>query len=107
MTADIEPRDLGLPPRFSQWRPGQLRALYTTAESAARFIAQCAPTGFGKSMYAIACALLFGTRVCVITSTKMLQGQYLADFGTCGMVDICGSHHERAPTGAQTRSPDA
>lgn len=106
MPVDIEPRDLGLPPRFSAWRPGQLRALYTTAESAARFIAQCAPTGFGKSMYAIACALLFGTRVCVITSTKMLQGQYQADFGTCGMVDIRGSHNYRCPIAEKTTCAD-
>ena len=97
MPVEIEPRDLGLPSHFPTWRPGQLPALYTVAHSTQRFIGGCMPTGFGKSMWAIACALLFGVRVCVITSTKILQQQYLTDFESCGMVDIRGNQNYHCP----------
>jgi len=94
---EIEPRDLGMPARFPSWRPGQLPALYRTAASPHRFIAQCAPTGFGKSPYAVACALLFGVRCCILTSTKILQQQYLNDFAECGITDIRGRHNYPCP----------
>jgi Rad3-related DNA helicase len=106
MTTDIIPRDLNLPPRFSAWRPGQLPALYRTIESPQRFIAQCAPTGFGKSMFGIAAHKLFATRTCVITSTKVLADQYQGDFHTCGMADIRGRHNYRCPIGTSTTCGD-
>ena len=105
---DIEPRDLGLPPRFSAWRPGQLTALYRTVDAPQRFIAACMPTGSGKSVFGTACSLLFGGRTCVLTSTKILQDQYTFDFGSCGMVDVRGRQNYRcmldgAPTCADGR----
>lgn len=86
----LYPADLGLPPKFSTWRPGQWSAIESTMTLPQRFIAQSAPTGFGKSPYTMACALLDGTRTVITTSTKALQKQYMDDFLSCGLFDIRG-----------------
>jgi Rad3-related DNA helicase len=106
MPVDIEPRDLGLPPRFSTWRPGQLPALYRTADAAQRFIAGCMSTGTGKSVFGVAVSLLFGVRTCIATSTKLLQDQYTGDFAGCGMVDIRGAHNYRCSIAKDTTCAD-
>ena len=89
---DIAPRDLGLPPKFTQWRPGQLRALTQTSTSESRFIINAMPTGGGKAVLGVAAAILQGGRACILTSTKLLQDQYTND-GFTGMVDIRGRHN--------------
>jgi ATP-dependent DNA helicase DinG len=89
-STSLSPSDLGLPPKFSTWRPGQWDAVESTMTLFQKFIAQSAPTGFGKSPYAIACALLDGSRTVVTTSTKALQKQYIDDFLSCGLFSIQG-----------------
>lgn len=90
VTPEIEPRDLGLPPKFSQWRPGQFSSVLAGVESPTRFVAQCAPTGSGKSLLAVASSILLGTRTVILTSTKGLQSQYDLDFSSCGLADLRG-----------------
>ncbi len=94
MTAScITPADLGLPAKFSTWRPGQWPSLETVAATDRRFIAQSAPTGFGKSVWAVATSILDGGRGVILTSTKALQRQYEADFSSCGMTDMRGRNN--------------
>lgn len=86
----LQPSDLGLPPKFHAWRPGQWEAVERTTTLPHKFIAQSAPTGFGKSPYGMACAVLDGGRCVYITSTKALQNQLIDDFQTMGVFDIRG-----------------
>lgn len=91
-TSAITPADLGLPAKFSSWRPGQWPSLEAVTSSQARFIAQSAPTGFGKSCWSIAAAILNGGRAVVLTSTKALQLQYSMD-GYSSMTDMRGRNN--------------
>lgn len=86
----LTPSDLGLPAKFSTWRRGQWEAVDATTTLPYRFIAQSAPTGFGKSPYAIACSVLDGGRCVYTTATKALQDQLLRDFQSMGLFDIRG-----------------
>lgn len=89
------PADIGLPERFRSWRPGQLDAVNRALEWAAsdvRALALCMPTGSGKSLVYMALAQAVG-RTCVLTSTKGLQDQLLADFAAMGLVDIRGMNN--------------
>lgn len=108
----LTPRDLGFPPKFHHgWRPVQEQAIESGLQSAARFIAQCVPTGGGKSGIAVALALMQGYRAAILTSTKGLQNQYLDDFLGLGMVDIRGRNNYQCKTmnceeGGNLRCPD-
>lgn len=87
------PADLGLPPKFSAWRPGQYSAIDQACQlltGGSRVVAINAPTGAGKSGIAVATANTLGGRAVICTSTKPLQRQYLDDFASSGMVDIRG-----------------
>lgn len=89
------PADLGLPPKFASWRPGQYHAIEEACQTLSedgegRMMVVNAPTGAGKSGIAVAAASLLGGRTVVATSTKPLQQQYLNDFTSVGMVDIRG-----------------
>ena len=84
------PADLGLPAKFTAWRPSQLAAISAGMESSKRFVAHAMPTGSGKSLVYIAEALARGCRVCVCTATKGLQEQLLKDFSQSGMVQVMG-----------------
>jgi ATP-dependent DNA helicase DinG len=86
------------PAKFTGWRGDQPRAILTTIDSDKRFIAQAAPTGFGKSLMYVAIAQLTGWRTCILTSTKGLQEQLLRDFNGDGvrrLVDIRGQNAYR------------
>jgi len=86
----ISPSDLSLPPKFSQWRPGQYQRIMDMADAPQRFIESAASTGSGKSVDAIALSQIMGERTVIVTSTKALQKQYTDDFGDCGLTDIRG-----------------
>ena len=86
----LTPLDLGFPPQFPDWRPGQYQSLERALATDRRFIAQAAPTGFGKSLFAAAYAILSGKRTVIDTSTKALQDQYMRDFSSCGMNELRG-----------------
>ena len=86
----ITPSDLGLPAKFHTWRPGQWASIETTLETDKRFIAVSTPTGGGKSVYAVASAILEAKRATYLTSSKGLQSQLHDDFSECGMIDMRG-----------------
>jgi Rad3-related DNA helicase len=91
--ATITPDLLGLPEKFTEFRQGQLYALDRSIVSDKRFIGHAMPTGSGKSLYYIAQALMEGKRVAVLTSTKGLQDQLLADFASIGLVSVKGKNN--------------
>ena len=84
------PAALGLSRRkFDSWRVHQPIAIRTISESRTKFTGIVAPTGFGKSLMILGHALHSKERVCVLTSTKALQDQYVRDFGPA-ILDIRG-----------------
>lgn len=86
------PSALGLPARFTDWRPGQLDALAFVTKAAPRFHLLNAPTGAGKSLTYAALALsLKDKRVLILTSTRGLQDQVARDFEECGFFDVRGA----------------
>ncbi len=91
----ISPADLGLPAKFSSWRPGQFESVETIVSADQRFIGLAQPTGAGKSASSIASCILNGGRAVVLTSTKALQDQYQDDFFSCGMSEIRGRANYR------------
>jgi len=100
MTASILPADLGLPAKFKTWRPGQWQNIETTLNTDKRFIAASTPTGGGKSLYAVASAILEAKRAVYLTSTKGLQEQLKDDFSSCGMFDMRGRQNYRCVKGS-------
>lgn len=91
------PYAFGLPGKFREYRRNQDIAIVRGVESKARFLAQCAPVGFGKSMNAILQAVLGGLKCVVLTATKGLQDQYLREFGEMGLVDQRGRDNYPCP----------
>jgi ATP-dependent DNA helicase DinG len=83
------PPDLGLPPKFSAWRPLQLHAIRDGLESSKRFVAQILGTGSGKSLASVLQSSVAGRGV-YLTYTKALQTQLMEDFADFGMRDIRG-----------------
>lgn len=86
----LTPSDLGLPSKFADWRPGQLKAIDRSLTSSRRFISHAVPTGGGKSVTYISESLYRGCRACILTSTKGLQDQLLEDFSSVGLVSVKG-----------------
>lgn len=91
----LTPEEIGLPAKFSEWRPGQDNAVDRMIDAFGiyRFVAMSAPVGAGKTGSYIAVALAMGWRVCVVTSTKGLQDQLLGDFAEIGLVDVRGRNN--------------
>jgi Rad3-related DNA helicase len=87
---DIHPADLGLPRKFSSFRPAQADAIEFLLDSSRQFAAANAPPGVGKSLLGVACAQISGRKAVYLTSTKALQEQIHGDFKTVGMKDIRG-----------------
>lgn len=90
MSDFIPPQALGLPDKFSSWRPNQDKAIQRIVNSDKRVILSVLGTGSGKSLAAIASSILFGGKTVILTSTKGLQTQYMNDFASMGMVDMRG-----------------
>lgn len=76
----MNPQDLGLPAKFTEWRASQLDAIYHVG-SGPRFTALAMPTGSGKSVVSVALGKLLGGRTAILTSTKGLQDQLALEFG--------------------------
>lgn len=91
----LSPAELGFPPKFQTWRDAQIRAIDQTIASSKRFVAATAPTGFGKSLYAVASALLHPEvrRALYLTGTKGLQDQLAGDFLPLGLCDVRGQRN--------------
>ena len=84
------PGEIGLPEKFSAWREGQEEAISVMITDPHRVIALCMPTGSGKSPVYTAASILSGEPTCIVTSSRSLQDQLLADFKSIGMVDLRG-----------------
>lgn len=89
----MEPRDLGLPPKFTRFYPEQFDTAVAIASEDRRFFIDAAPTGFGKSLMYMAVAQLLNARTMVLTANKGLQQQLLSDFTPVGLVDVRGQNN--------------
>lgn len=93
--AEIAPAALGLPARFSKFRPDQLSTALDIASSEKRFSCLSASPGSGKSLLYMTISRLLDARTLVLTATKGLQNQVLADFKAIGAVDVRGLSNYR------------
>lgn len=115
------PSDLGLPSRFTSYRPQQIAAVHDIISSELPTSILNAPTGVGKSLIVPTISILESKRVLVVTATKVLQDLYHDLFEDAGMVDVRGAnnypcpallpggqfeHMNRTATGALGRDPD-
>lgn len=101
----LSPRDLGLPEKFKDWRPGQWAGIDTAITTERRFVAMCDPTGSGKSVKCVAIAILGGGRALYLTGTKSLQDQ-LHEFSECGMADMRGRQNYHCVQGSKLTCTD-
>lgn len=84
------PVDLGAPPHYDTWRPHQPDAVLAITDSPRRFIGSVLPTGAGKTLTVVSAALAMNWRTVFLTSTKLLEDQYLRDMAAIGMVNVRG-----------------
>lgn len=91
----ITPASLGLPPKFKSFRPGQLDTVFSIVSADQLFISGTRPTGSGKSVDAVASAIMNGGRTVICTSTKILEDQYMTDFSSIGMIEMRGQSNFR------------
>lgn len=102
-----KPSSLGLPSKFTEWRPGQSEVLRKVIYSDDRFCALVLPTGSGKSLTYMGYALLGEGRTCVVTSTRALQDQLMGDFAQIGMVDMRGRQNFICDIDSRVSAADA
>lgn len=76
----LTPADLGLPEKFTSWRPGQLETAAKIAATDKYAFLLDAPTGSGKSLIAAAAQKISDKNVVYLCTTKQLQDQLLHDF---------------------------
>ncbi len=88
--AGVTTADVGLPPKFLDWREQQVKAIESTMDSPHRFICHAMPTGSGKSVMYMGVSLITQGRTIILTSTKGLQDQLTEDFSLCGLVAVKG-----------------
>lgn len=88
----MNPSDLALPVKFAAWRVGQEDAVIDAAVALTdkRFYMLSMPTGGGKSAVYMGIAKALGARALVLTGTKGLQAQLIADFRDMGLKEIKG-----------------
>lgn len=80
--------------KFQSWRPSQSVAIRHILKSKKKFVACSIPTGGGKSLIYMAASKIGNLgRVLVLTSTKGLQDQLMADFAANGLVHIMGKNN--------------
>lgn len=76
----MRPQDLFLPQKFTEFRPGQEKALEIIAATKKRFTAVQAPPGVGKSLLGAAAQRMLNLKMLYVCQTIQLQEQILADF---------------------------
>lgn len=76
----LTPDKLGLPPKFTSWRKGQLPSVVMIDRSKEYCFLLDAPTGSGKSLTGAAVQKMSKNHVVYLTTTKQLQDQLLGDF---------------------------
>lgn len=72
-----KPYDYGLP--YNTWRPNQQEIIDKAVTSSSKIVVINAPTGSGKSGVAVGAMNVIGGRGAVLTSTKALEAQYIAE----------------------------
>ena len=83
------PKEMGLP--YDAWLQDQQEMVEWAVMSKKRFVILDAGLGRGKSVVAVAAALVLqGKRVAILTTTKNLQDQYEREFSGLGLVLIKG-----------------
>jgi len=100
----LSPAEMGLPSRYTEWRPQQINAIDRILTSDKRFVTICMPTGGGKSLVALGASVMSGRRTVILTSTKGLQDQMSSDFGEC-LSDIRGMGNYLCPIADQLGIP--
>ena len=91
------PQELGLPDKFDSFRPSQIEALQWLLGSQRRTKALSMPTGSGKSLVYVAYALIIKEPTCIVTDSRALQDQLMADFEPVGLVDLRGRRNYDCP----------
>lgn len=92
------PIKLGLPDRFSSWRPGQARSVMRLVDSPSRFPCLVAPTGSGKTGIIAATIRLLGGKWVWLVSTKPLADQVRSELGAhLGYADVRGQSNYPCP----------
>lgn len=98
------PADLGMPVKFSSWKPGQFELIkkIQRAESEKRHepksvVGLCSPTGTGKTLTMLSVAVAAQDRTLMVTTDKGLQRQAFDDFGELGMVILEGKNNYPCP----------
>lgn len=87
--AEFTPEELGLPSRYTEFRPAQVEAVDMVVEAidrGVRFVGLGLPTGSGKTLVARTLQKYTGMRAVVLTSTKGLQQQYCQEFADAANV---------------------
>lgn len=80
MTDIGSPAELGLPEKFTSFRPQQIEALERIKQSDKKIILCQAPTGVGKTLLMAALQKYLKTQVLYTCHTRQLQGQVVRDF---------------------------
>ena len=91
--AELAPLDIGLPPKFAEYRQGQLDPALDIVASDRRWQYLSAPVGTGKSLTYMTVAKLMEARTLVLVGTKGLQTQLMDDFAAVGMHDVRGANN--------------
>lgn len=93
----LTPADLGLPSKFTHFRPGaaksqpgQLQIIESIAYSGNQFDFLCAPPGSGKTAICAAVTRILGGRAHWLTVTKALGTQVVDEFQSIGAYEIKG-----------------
>lgn len=94
-TVQLLPEALGLPSKFTEFRPHQAEMAIEVAASDKRFSCLSMATGGGKSLLVMTVAQILDARTLYLVGTKGLQSQVERDFRELGLVDIKGQSNYR------------
>lgn len=95
----MDPRDYGLPSRYTATRAVQDEMLNHALTCESRVCAIGAPPGCGKSVFALLLARILGGRTVILTANRGLQDQYYGDAVSMGAVDMRGRSNFRCWSG--------
>ena len=98
------PSTLGLPQRYSSYRPRQFETALDLAANAAqcRWSLLRASTGSGKTLLGATTIKLHGGRGLMLTGTRALQSQSMRDLAECGMKLVQGAANYRCLDGQRS-----
>lgn len=91
------PQDIGLPEKYSTWRPRQEDALHFLRTRTKRVRSLSMPTGSGKFGVVFADAMMSGQPTAYVTESRALQDQALQECQAVGAVDLRGKSNYECP----------